>query len=395
MPRNGFFNKNKNNKKLEMGKANRFLIKAFLVLLLGLMLVSLMVTLDKIFALASPPKVVDLSPEKGADDVLLNSPLIIKLNKPIKRQEVRLSISPEVYGEWKFKNPLIKNHLFKTLTFTPVVNLEPETLYLVSIENIKGFGLDKASAYEFTFKTQPSTETVLLEGKDQEEIISPGTEITEPALAEPAPAEPAPAEPVPAEPAPEVTMLKISLDWQDYPLSCEAASLKMALEGKGVSVSEDEIMERIGCDLSPRRDSLWGDPYKVYVGDIEGKVCKTGYGVYWQPVAQAANYWREAQAFSDWSLEKIITEIKLGNPVILWGIVPTGSLTDCSWYTPEGKYVKAFKEMHARLGIGFVGLPESPSRIILNDPWVGRLYWEIPYFLKNWAVFDYSGVVIR
>lgn len=244
------------------------------------------------------------------------------------------------------------------------------------------------------------TETIPLETKNQEKVISSGPETTEPTPDEPAPTkstpnEPAPTKSTPTEPAPRVNKLEILLDWQDYPLSCEAASLKMALAGKGISVSEDEIMERIGYDLSPRRGNLWTDPYKVYVGDVKGKVCETGYGVYWQPVAQAANYWREAQAFSDWSLEGLITEIKLGNPVILWGVVPTGTLTDCSWYTSEGKYIKAFKEMHARLGIGFIGPPENPSKIILNDPWVGRLYWETSYFLKNWAVFNYSGVAIR
>jgi uncharacterized protein YvpB len=363
-----------------MERVNHFLIKIFLLLIPALILISLVITLDRVFVLVSPPRVVALFPEEGVDNTLLNSPLVIEFDKPLKRQEVRLSISPEAYGEWKFKNPLIKNHFFKTLIFTPVIKLKPDTIYLVKIEDIKGFGLDKANTYEFTFKTQSSTETVSLETENQEKVTSPEKEKTNP---------------LPTEPAPEINILKIPLDWQDYPLSCEAASLKMALAGKGVFVSEDAIMERIGCDLSPRENNVWGDPYKIYVGDIRGKVCETGYGVYWQPVAQVANYWREAQAFSGWGLEEIIAEIELGNPVILWGVVPTGTLTDCSWHTPEGRYVRAFKEMHARLGIGFVGSPEGPSKIILNDPWAGRLYWDTSYFLRNWAVFNYSGVAIR
>ncbi len=43
--------------------------------------------------------------------------------------------------------------------------------------------------------------------------------------------------------------------------------------------------------------------------------------------------------------------------------MPTGVLTDCSWYTAEGKYIKAFKKMHVRLVIGFIGQPENPSKL--------------------------------
>ena len=179
-------------------------------------------------------------------------------------------------------------------------------------------------------------------------------------------------------------------------MSCEAASLKMALANKEIYVSEDEIMQEIGYD-NPliRKDSLWGDPHKAYVGDIDGKICDTGYGVYWEPVAKAANIWREAEAFSGWSLEKLMREIKAGNSVIVWGALPTANLTDCSWYTPEGKYIKAYQETHVRLVVGYIGDAENPSKIIINDPLSGRLYWDTSFFLANWSVFGYSGVVVR
>ncbi len=109
------------------------------------------------------------------------------------------------------------------------------------------------------------------------------------------------------------------MDWQDHPLSCEAASLKMALSGKGVFVSENEIMEKIGYDLTPCKDNIWTDPYQIYVGDINGKVCRTGYGVYWGPIAKAAQNFRLAEDFSNWKIEDLTREIKLGNPVIVWG----------------------------------------------------------------------------
>lgn len=302
------------------------------------------------------PEVTAVFPSPGSRNVPLYSIIKIKFNKPIKRQAVLPAILPGAHGQWQFEDALIKNHLFRTLTFTPASNFKPETSYQVKIENIQGFGISKSTSFAFTFQTQP--------------VLIPGTE-------------------------PEITILEIPLDWQDYSLSCEAASLKMTLAYKGILVSEKEIMQKIGYSNIPRRDNVLGDPYQAYVGDINGKICETGYGVYWGPVAKAAQNWRNSQAFSGWEIEDLIREIELGNPVIFWGVLPTRALTDCSWYTPEGKYIPAFKETHVRVMTGFIDLPQEPSKIIINGPLAGRLYWDTNYFLKNWEVFNNSGVVVR
>ncbi len=332
--------------------------KLYLILILLVFCFVLVIVMDKVFVLFSPVRIVNVSPSDGASDVLLDSSLVINFNKPIKRQEIQPFISPKMHGEWRFEDPLIKNHLFKTLVFVPAVKFEPGTQYQVKIENIKGFGFEKSNSFQFTFKTY---------SEPQDEASDPE----------------------------KITMLEIPLDWQDYALSCEAASLKMALSGKGIFVSETEIMEKIGYDLGSRKGNVWGDAYERYVGDIDGKMCKTGYGVYWDPVAKAAQNWREAEAFSGWSIQDLTKEVEAGNPVIVWGALPKDTLTDCSWYTSEGKYILAYKETHVRLLIGFIGPKENPSKIILNDPLSGRLYWSASYFLENWKVFDYSGVVIR
>lgn len=288
----------------------------------------LVVTLNTIFVVISPPKVISLSPENEASDVVVDSLLTIKFNKPLMRQELRPSIFPETLGEWRFTDSLIKNHLFKTLVFVPANDFKPATKYLIRLENIKGFGLNKSSTFQFTFETQPLSKNSLLKTEE-------GTLLTE-AAEENKNEKEVFSSPEATDPEQKVTMLEIPLDWQDYPLSCETASLKMALASKEVFVSEDEIMRRIGSDLTPRKGNVWGDPYQVYVGNIKGKMCQTGYGVYWPPVAQAArSYQREAEAFSNWNLRNLTREIEKGNPVIVWGVLPTGTLTDCSWYTKK------------------------------------------------------------
>lgn len=298
----------------------------------------------------------------------VDSKITIKFDKPLKRQELSHFIYPEVLGEWSFEDPLIENHLFRTLVFTPAIGFKPDTEYTVDLENIVNtIGFGRAGNFSFSFKTLPLEE-------------APLKEVGLPSIEEPL--------------EPQITLIDVPPDWQDYPLSCEAASLKMALYAKGIYVSEDKILQEIGFDPNPHVGNFWGDPDKAYVGNIYGDICKTGYGVYWGPVAKAANYWRESEAFSGWTLEQLLREVEKGNPVVFWGVLPTGKLTDCSWWS-GGKMIKAFYETHVRLVIGFIGDIENPSKIIINDPLSGRLYWDTQNFLANWAVFGNSGVVVK
>ena len=349
--------------------------------------ISIIILSIAIFASAAyffiiPPRIIEIIPADNSENISLNSEIIINFDKPVKRQEVQHIVIPEALGEWKFENSLIKNHLYRTLVFIPAIDFEPGTQYIIELENIKSpIGLNSSNNFSFRFKTEEIAKENDLQKENNTNTNKKSDADTHPSSEN--------------KPKPKITLLDIPLDWQDYSLSCEAASLKMALAYKKVFVSEDKIMEKIGYDLTPHKDNIWGDPYKAYVGDIDGKICSTGFGVFWEPVAKAANNWCPVQAFTNWKLENLIKEIETGNPVIFWGTLPVYPLTDCSWYTPEGKYVKAFKQTHVRLIIGFIGDSKNPSKIIINDPLSGRLYWSTNNFLTNWKSFGYSGVAIR
>ncbi|MFA6525135.1 MAG: Ig-like domain-containing protein [Patescibacteria group bacterium] len=192
---------------------------------------------------------------------------------------------------------------------------------------------------------------------------------------------------------PEVVKLAIASDLQDLPLSCEAAALKMALAGKGISVSENDIMAYVGYDTTPHSGATWGDPYEAFVGNIRGRQNTTGYGVYWGPIARAANHWRPAEAFTGWTVTQITEEISKGNAIVVWGVY--GSGYEDSWHTPAGKYIYAWKGEHARTVIGYVGSKENPSQIILNDTYAGQIYWTRARFEQDWSIFGNAGVVVR
>ena len=330
-----------------------------------LIIVGLIIILDKTFVLFSPPLVISTTPKLGTEDILLDSTLTINFDKPIKRQEIEKILSPAMHGEWIFQNPTINNHLFKTLVFVPAVNFEPDNWYQLTLKNIRGFGFKKTTNFQLSFKTVSLPKLI----NNDLKLIE-----TE---------------------EPRITIIDIANDWQDDALSCEAASLKMALSAHEISVSENDIMNKIGYDLTPRKGNVWGDPYEKYVGDINGSMCKTGFGVYWGPVERAAQDWRPTESFSFWGIEELVKEIKNNNPIIFWGVLPGKDLVDCSWWTDDGKYIKAFQQTHVRLIIGFVGPANNPQKIIINDPISGRLYWETEYFLENWKNYDFSGVVVR
>ena len=189
------------------------------------------------------------------------------------------------------------------------------------------------------------------------------------------------------------TTLNIPMDYQDKPLSCEAASLKMALNYKGATVSETDIMNIVGYDPTIRNGNVWGDPYTAFVGDINGRQDTTGYGVYWDPIARAAKTWRNATAFTGWTSAQAAEQLAAGNPIVVWGVTG-GSIARDDWVTSSGKNILAWHGEHARTLIGFKGTTSNPTSFILNDPVSGRITWTKSQFESNWSSFGNAGVVV-
>lgn len=187
-------------------------------------------------------------------------------------------------------------------------------------------------------------------------------------------------------------VLNIPIDYQDRALSCEAAALKMALNYRGINVSELDIMSVVGYDTTIKSGNTWGDPDVAFVGNIDGSQNSTGYGVHWGPIARAAKSWRNAKAFSGGSVSQLAGELESGNPVIIWGVL--GNAYKDPWYTPAHRYIAAWKGEHARTVIGYIGSPSNPASFIINDPIVGRIVWSAATLKSNWSTFNNSGVVI-
>jgi uncharacterized protein YvpB len=92
-------------------------------------------------------------------------------------------------------------------------------------------------------------------------------------------------------------------------------------------------------------------------------------------------------------LSELLTETRKGNPVIIWGTAGSGTRID--WKTPEGQNIVAVNGEHVYVAMGFIGTPEDPKTIIVQDPLVGKRHFTKANFLWNWGLLGNSGVVVE
>jgi uncharacterized protein YvpB len=181
---------------------------------------------------------------------------------------------------------------------------------------------------------------------------------------------------------------------QQHALSCEVASLLMALEYRGVSVTENELIAQLPVsNPGPRNPgNIWGDPNLGFVGNINGSMPNTGYGVYQQPIYDLATKYRPAKIIASGTLADLIDALTNNNPVVVWGVIGNGR--DISWQTSAGVPVQAQMNEHARTLIGYTGTSDNPQELILLDPIFGEIKMTVAAFLVNWGKLDDRAVII-
>ena len=177
-----------------------------------------------------------------------------------------------------------------------------------------------------------------------------------------------------------IFQLNIPAYKQIYNQSCEASSLRMALEYRGVVTTDEDILAQMGYDGEPAKNvdgrRIWSDPHKQFVGSRDGDQTQfTGYGVFAEPVAAAAEKnGRTAVVQNDVQLNWIVQQVYAGNPVILWGV--SIKIADATWQTANGESVTVPMRTHTRLVVGVKGDFNNPDGFYINDPATGHLvYW--------------------
>jgi uncharacterized protein YvpB len=319
-----------------------------------------------------PPRVVTMTPTTGTVVPIDTETFTVHFSRPVARDAVFVSAEPAIDGWWEFTEPTLSDHGYTVATFHVEESLIPNTNYLVVIAGIESvWGVPgKDVRLQFTTAEAPVTIVPITEPKPTAAVVT--TSIVA---------------------GIELHVMPIALDYQDSPLSCEAAALKMALAGVGVRVTERQIMKIVGYDPTIRRNGVWGDPNRAFVGNIAGRQNTTGYGVHWDPIARAAKTWRNARVIKNITPSQVAIELAAGHPVVIWGTM--GAAYQDHWKTPSKKLIAAWKGEHARTVIGYSGTTSTPVSFVINDPIAGRQTWSTRHLTTNLASFQNHAVVVE
>lgn len=294
------------------------------------------------FSTIGPVLLRSSTPADNAAGVLVGSKIRVTFDQPVDHASAgtRFRISPATSGKSSWDG--------NTFTFTPAQALAFDTTYTISFTKGVAGTAGFASAEDFTvrFTTEHAT-----------------------------------------------TRLAVPFHRQEHKLSCEVATLVMALRYRGVDIGEQTLIDAIGFDPTVKKGGIWGDPNVAFVGDIDGQQPGTGYGVYAAPIAKAGSTYRKTRAFTSGNLAELLTEVKAGNPVIVWGNAASGRRVD--WKTPTGKNILAIVGEHTRVVIGFTGTASNPVSIITLDPLFGEKHFTRAAFLADWALLGNMGVVVE
>jgi uncharacterized protein YvpB len=225
------------------------------------------------------------------------------------------------------------------------------------------------------------TALALLAGFAPGVALSPGSSVTVPAAAQAG-----------------SRTLNVPYYHQAHSLSCEEASLRMALASRGVNVSEDQILNDIGIDWRRAYWNAagmhWGDPYANVVGDPNGSELNyTGYGTYHSTIARASRDFGVGIVASGENISpaSVYQAILNGHPVVTWVAV------DWRYHSPT--YYQAFDGRTVQYGHGWehsvtlVGV--TPNAVLANNPWSGQQWIPKSTFESAFASLHDMAVIVN
>jgi uncharacterized protein YvpB len=184
---------------------------------------------------------------------------------------------------------------------------------------------------------------------------------------------------------------------QALALSCEAATLRMALAKEGINTTDQQIMALIPND--PRAAELsaqgmhWGDPYTHFVGDPSGsESALTGYGTYYPTIAAAAGQLggHVTKAGEGVSPADVYASIQAGHPVIVWVTYQWVSPARQDYIAFDGRSIPyAGPVEHTGTVVGV-----SPDSVFVNNPLSGQERISKDVFESAFGAYNHMAVFL-
>lgn len=205
--------------------------------------------------------------------------------------------------------------------------------------------------------------------------------------------------PSPDTPAAAAGLVETALHLQEHPVTCEIASLLMALASRGIAADERSLLALVGVDArAAEADAAggirrWGDPNQVFVGDPDGHISqRTGYGVYAAPIARAATRAGATVVASGRGIapSAIYAAIVAGHPAVVWVTSDFRRATVGTWRSWDGATVTYALDEHAVLAVGV-----TPTSVLVQDPMHGPTWLARGEFEAAYGTFEDMAVIVR
>ncbi|MFI9363132.1 C39 family peptidase [Kitasatospora sp. NPDC053057] len=179
---------------------------------------------------------------------------------------------------------------------------------------------------------------------------------------------------------------------------CEATSLRMVLAARGVQVSDQDVLGHIGVDLAHPQAGvsgpLSGDPFRAFVGSPNGSEAGgTGFGVYYPPVARAAQTYglSVAAAGQGISPAQLSSAVAAGHLAIVWVDYDWRDVAAGSYTAYDGRVVPyAGPSEHTVVVTGV-----SNGQYLVNDPSRGQLQISGAALAAGYASYGDMAVIIE
>ncbi len=193
-------------------------------------------------------------------------------------------------------------------------------------------------------------------------------------------------------------------------LDCETAALQMALSALGHAYTQNELIAMqpppdtrapvMGTVNGHKAVLQWGNPYKNFVGNIDGAdLIPTGYGIYYPPLLALAQSHGAPNAIggegvdNGWTPARIYAELAAGHPVMAWTETGWGHPYVGYWTTFDQKIKIRYSLIEHVVTLSGV----SPTQIRVNDSWrSGSQYWfSKAEFEASWADFNNMAIILE
>lgn len=184
---------------------------------------------------------------------------------------------------------------------------------------------------------------------------------------------------------------------QEHALSCEVASLRSALLGIGINVPEWDLWLGLPKDPTSKRWTssgiVWGDPNRGFVGNVDGRMPTSGYGVFPEPLSVVANHYASSTMIRVDDPKAIDAALSKGHPIIAWSVLGRNPYV-MNWKTPEGEDVAAPIYEHTVVIVGYRGTSDWIDGLYLIDPLTSIRYETWNEFHERTSFFDHAGLEI-